>query len=291
MDFTGRVALITGAGKGIGRAYAEWLGAHGAKVVVNNRSHPGVPSSAQEVADVITRAGGTAIIDEHAVEDEASGQAMVEAALKAFGRLDILICNAGVSAQKKAVEDATLAEFDEIMRINFYGALHPLKAALPGMIANNYGRVVLTSSPSGLYGQGLAGPYAAAKMALVGLAKAMAIENRQRNVKVNVVSPYARTNMAKSIDPKFSELMSPRKLAPMVGWMCSEACTEGGSVYAVGAGRVRRVSVVEGPIGTMTGDDVSALIPELADLGKVFAPTSGTNSSLTLAPELAPRPR
>jgi NAD(P)-dependent dehydrogenase (short-subunit alcohol dehydrogenase family) len=140
MDFTGRVALITGAGKGIGRAYAEWLGAHGAKVVVNNRSHPGVPSSAQEVADVITRAGGTAIIDEHAVEDEASGQAMVEAALKAFGRLDILICNAGVSAQKKAVEDATLAEFDEIMRINFYGALHPLKAALPGMIANNYGR-------------------------------------------------------------------------------------------------------------------------------------------------------
>src|SRR2546428_4815639 len=103
MDFAGRVALITGAGKGIGRAYAEWLGARGAKVVVNNRSHPGVPSSAQEVADIINAAGGIAIIDEHAVEDEAAGQAMVQRALDAFGRLDILICNAGVSAQKKAV--------------------------------------------------------------------------------------------------------------------------------------------------------------------------------------------
>jgi hypothetical protein len=83
--------------------------------------------------------------------------------------------------------------------------------------------------------------------------------------------------------------MAPAKLAPMVGWMCSEACTEGGAIYAVGAGRVRRVSIVEGPIATISGDDVSALIPGLADLGKVFAPSSGTNSSLTLAPELVPK--
>ena len=286
MDFTGRVALVTGAGKGIGRGYAEWLGAHGAKVVVNNRSHPGVPSSAQEVADVINAAGGTAIIDEHAVGDEADGRAMVQTALDAWGRLDILICNAAISPPRKPLEQRTVAEFEEVMRINFYGTLHPLMAALPGMIERDYGRIVLTTSASGLYGQADTTPYAAAKTALVGLMKAMAVENRGRNIKVNTVSPYARTNMAKAIDPKFSELMAPHKLAPMVGWMCSEACTESGAIYAVGSGRVRRVSLVEGPRLSIEGDDVTALIPGLADLSKVYAPTSSNNSALSLTPEL-----
>lgn len=289
MDFKGRVALVTGAGKGIGRAYAEWLGAHGAKVVVNNRSHPGVPSSAQEVADAINAAGGTAVIDEHSVESADGGEAMVRTALEAFGRLDILICNAAISPPRQAVEEAGIADFEAVMNINFYGTLRPLKAALPGMIAQDYGRIVLTTSVAGLAGQRRSPHYAASKMAVVGLAKAMALDIRQSNVRVNVVSPYARTNMAKSIDPKFSELMAPAQLAPMVGWLCSEACTDNGSIYAVGAGRVRRVFIAEGPRLDITGDDVTALIPALSDIKNVYEPTSGVNSSLNMAPELAPK--
>ena len=289
MDFTGKVALVTGAGKTIGRGYAEWLGKHGAKVVVNNRSHPGVPSSAQEVADVINAAGGAAIIDEHAVEDESSGKAMVQRAIDTFGRLDILICNAAITSEKKPLEELSLAEFNAIMQINFYGSLYPLMAALPGMIERNYGRIVLTTSVAGLCGMAGSVAYAASKTALVGVARAMAIDNRKRNIRVNVVSPYARTNMSERIDPKFSELMAPTRLAPMVGWMCSDACTDNGAIYAVGAGRVRRVSIVEGPVGTIEGDDVSALISGLADLSQVYAPTSATNSSLNLVPELAPK--
>ena len=170
MDFTGKVALVTGAGKTIGRGYAEWLGKHGAKVVVNNRSHPGVPSSAQEVADVINAAGGAAIIDEHAVEDESSGKAMVQRAIDTFGRLDILICNAAITSEKKPLEELSLAEFNAIMQINFYGSLYPLMAALPGMIERNYGRIVLTTSVAGLCGMAGSVAYAASKTALVGVA-------------------------------------------------------------------------------------------------------------------------
>lgn len=285
-DFSGRVVLITGAGKGIGKSYAEWFAARGAKVVVNNRSHPGVPSSAQAVADQICRSGGIAIADEHSVEDESGNHAMVETAIREFGRLDILICNAAISAERMPIESTPMERMRQVMAINFYSCVYSLQAALPGMIKQDYGRIVLTGSASGFYGQRGNAAYGASKTALIGLARCVAYDNRGRNIFINIVNPYARTEMAKAIDPKFSELLAPKKVAPVVGYLCSDACRSAGKIYAVGAGRVRAVAISDGPVSEVDDDNFDTVVPEVKPEPGLFTPTSSENSSLGLIPEI-----
>jgi NAD(P)-dependent dehydrogenase (short-subunit alcohol dehydrogenase family) len=189
VHFEGRVALITGAGKSLGRAYALWLAAQGAAVVVNNRVHPGVPSSAQAVVDEIVAAGGRAIADGHSVEDAAGARAMVDAAYTAFGRLDILVCNAGISRVNRPFQSMSIDEIREVVDVNLWGTLLPLHAAFPRMVEAGYGRIVLTTSQVGLFGRAGSSAYACTKSAMIGLARAVGWDGHPHNVRVNVVAP------------------------------------------------------------------------------------------------------
>jgi NAD(P)-dependent dehydrogenase (short-subunit alcohol dehydrogenase family) len=287
LRFDGRVALITGAGNGLGRAYALWFAARGARVVVNNRLHEGVPSSAEAVVDEIRAAGGEAVADHHAVDQEASGGAMVEAAYAAFGRLDILVANAGGNV-KKPILETSLTEFRQNLETNFWGTVYPTLAALPRFFEASYGRIVLTTSAAGLFGQKLHVPYAAAKSALVGFARALAVEIGKQNVRVNLISPYARTPGSRhAIGERLEQTMSPAHVAPVVGWLAHESCDCTGIILSAGARRVRRVGLVEGRVLELEGNDVGALWTQLNDLTGAKESRNSGRSALELVPELA----
>jgi NAD(P)-dependent dehydrogenase (short-subunit alcohol dehydrogenase family) len=287
LRFDGRVALVTGAGNGLGRAYAEWLAARGARVMVNNRVHEGVPSSAEAVVEAIRSAGGHAEADHHAVDREESGRAMIEAAYAAFGRLDIIVANAGGNV-KKPIVDTSLNEFRQNMDLNFWGSAYPVLEALPRFFDSNYGRIVLSTSAAGLFGQKGHVPYAASKMALIGFARALAVEIGKRNIKVNVISPYAFTKASRhAIGDRFEEIMSPSRVAPVVGWLAHESCEHTGIVLSAGAGRVRRVGVVEGKILEVTDEDIGGLWPLLSDIEGAKESRNSGRSALELIPELA----
>lgn len=287
--FDGQVALVTGAGRGLGQAYAGWLAARGARVVVNNRVHPDRPSAAAAVAQALNDAGGTAIADGHAVETEDGAQAMVQTALNAWGRLDILICNAAVGSEHLELQATSSEDLRRIVDINLWGSILPVQAALAAMVPAGYGRIVLTTSAAGLYGQKEGAAYGTTKAALVGLARCVAQDNRDRDIHINVVSPYARTEMAKNINPAFSDLMSPDRVAPVVGFLASPACTRSGMILAAGSGRVRSVHLCEGPMAPVP-HDINTFWPELDDLTQIYAPTSMRNSALSLTPEITGGP-
>lgn len=291
LRFDGRVALVTGAGRGIGRAYAEWLAARGAKVVVNSRAHPGAPSAAQAVVDAIVARGGVAVADEHTVADESSGVGMVERARREFGRLDIVICNAAVSeggSPDLGLEQVPLARFREFMDINFWGSMYPLLAALPHMYEQDYGRILLTSSANGLYGARGSAHYAASKSAVIGVARTLLLETakRKRNVKVNVVVPYAYTSMTRSIPPSLHERMSPDQVALAGAWLCSETCNQNGRIFSVGGGRLRRVVIAETPAVDIESEDLSEVMKRLDGMEGAIESRNAAESAFALVPEL-----
>jgi len=282
LRFDDRVAIVTGAGKGLGRAYARWLAARGARVLVNNRSQPGRASTAEAVVDEIRAAGGIAAANEDAVEIESSGAAMVAQALREFGRLDIVVCNAGVSNARLALEDLSTEALRHLMDVNFYGSVWLVKAALPAMRSAAYGRIVLTTSTTGLYGSKSNPGYGAAKMALVGLGRCLAQDVGGSGIRVNLVAPAARTDMGAVLPERVSELMSAEKLAPIVGWLSSETCDCNGAIFFSGAGRARRVSIAEGPV--LGAADAPALAA--SDLSDIYAPRDLQESVFKLVPEL-----
>ena len=285
LDFSGRVAIVTGAGAGLGAAYAKWLARRGAKVIVNNRVHPGRPSSAQEVVDEIRAAGGEAVADHHSVELESSGKAMVEHAHDVFGRLDILVANAAVS-HATPVEAVDMAAFNEIMALNFYGSVAPVLAALPRMREQNYGRIVLTTSASGLFGGEGQTVYGASKMALIGFMRALSVELRKTDVRINAISPYARTRMSShALNEDFEDLMSPDRVAPALGWLVSDRCDRTGVILSVGGGRVRRSFLVESA-PTAVSDEGDIDFAVLDDLSGVTETRDSRWSSTALVPEL-----
>lgn len=254
--FDGRVALITGAGKGLGRAYATLLAARGAKVVVNNRKREpaGTPGSADTVAAEIEAAGGEAAVNYDSVESETAGQRMVEAALDRFGRLDILINNAGVD-QHEAFHKTAMADFERIFAINFFGSVYVTRAALPVMREAGYGRVLVSTSSAGLYGlHGLAS-YSASKAALIGLMRALAQENAARGITVNAIAPYAVTQMTEAhLAHLPAEAVSVEQVAPVVAWLASEDCTINGETIIAGCGHAGRAQMVEGAGVRLGGD-------------------------------------
>ncbi len=245
--FTRRVALVTGAGKGLGRAYALWLSAHGSAVVVNNREHAGVPSSAHAVVEEILARGGSAVANGYSVEDENGARAMVAHAISEFGRLDVLVCNAAIVPRASFI-DVSIAELRQLVDINLLGVLLPLHAAWKQMRAAGYGRIVLISSSVGLYGEKDLATYGATKAAVIGLARALTKEvPPEADIKINVVVPFAYTSAA-AVSPRMDGLadkLSPDKVAPVVGWLASEACQYTGLVLHVGGGRATRARILE----------------------------------------------
>ena len=248
MSMTARVAIVTGAGKGLGRAYAINLAARGARVVVNNRRHPGEAddqTSAAATVSAIEQAGGRAVANYEDVSHEGSGARMVATALGTFGRLDAVIANAGVSVAAP-FHKTDIAAFRAVFDPSFFGTLDLVMAAWPHLRAQKYGRLVLTASSAGYFGvHGLAA-YSAAKAAVVGLMRTLAIEGASSNVHVNAILPYAYSQMtAPHMDEAMARSMDPTRVAPLVSWLASEACDVMGEVLVAGGGRIARAAAVE----------------------------------------------
>lgn len=255
--FDGRVAIITGAGKGLGRAYAELLAERGCAVVVNNRSHAGQASTADEVVAGIVANGGKAVANYESVEDEAGAARMVSQALTAFGQLDIVLNNAGIG-HGITLHKMSVAEFKRVMDINFYGSLYLTHAALPHMRLRNYGRIILSTSSAGLYSNHGMTAYAASKAALIGLGKGLAMEGAKNNINVNIIAPFAYTPMTAQYHPTDeSEAQSPHKVAPVVAWLLSEECGITGETIIASAGGFRRAEVIESHGATLKDGDLT----------------------------------
>jgi NAD(P)-dependent dehydrogenase (short-subunit alcohol dehydrogenase family) len=296
--FDGRVAVITGAGRGLGRAYAELLGGLGAKVVVNdNGSALGGEGSdagpAREVVAAIEASGGEAVACTESVTTRKGGKAIVEAALDSFGRIDVLIHNAGNSLFAPLGE----IDYDDFRRsldIHLLGGFHVVQPAFARMLAAGYGRVVLTGSIGGLYTMPNTVQYAVAKSGMIGLSNAVSIEGAEHNVRSNIILPGASTRMAEGIDTTGFPPMGPELVAPVVGWLAHESCNVSGELYIAVAGRVARAFIAETEgvyRPSWTIDGVAENIEAIRDESRqwVFAQRTGFSDHLARSFEMASR--
>lgn len=243
-----RVVVVTGAGRGLGLAYALDLAKRGASVMINTRPRAdGDPSSAEAVARRIRDAGGKAASCALAVETDDAGDRLLAATLKAFGRVDGLINNAGVpeamSLHKQSV-DQVRGVFD----INFFGTLTATLPIYRHMREQGAGRIVVTTSSAGLHGVHGMAAYSSSKAALIGLMRVIALEGASKGVHANAIAPYALTGMTEAyIDEETGAVVSAERVAPVVSWLVSEDCTLNGQTLVAGAGRVRPAYRIEGP--------------------------------------------
>lgn len=256
LRFDDRVAVITGGGRGLGRAYALLLASRGAKVVVND---PGVTlrgdeldaGPAEEVAQEIKAVGGEAVACIESVATPAGGNAIIQAALDYYGRIDILIHNAGNIRHAPLVEMSD-DDFNAVLDVHLKGAFHVLRPALTSMYAARYGRVVLTSSVGGIYGNHRVANYAASKAGMIGLNNVVALEGEEYGVKCNTIVPGALTRIAEGADERgfpisFDKFppMPPESVAPVVGWLAHESCSITGEMLISIAGRVAKAFMGE----------------------------------------------
>ena len=249
LRFDGRVAVITGGARGLGRAYALLLAARGAKVVINDIgvSMSGEGESAgpaEELVTEITALGGTAIANTNSVATPEGGKAIIGAALDSFGRIDIVIHNAG-NVRRGMLHEISYEDFSAVVDVHLRGGFHVLREAFPHMLAQKYGRIIMTRSINGLYGKSNNVNYAMSKAALVGLSHTAAIEGQNHNVKSNVIVPAAVTRMSDGIDTSQFPPMDPALVAPAVCWLAHEDCSVSGEVYAAMAGRIARAYLAE----------------------------------------------
>lgn len=246
VPFEGRVVLITGAGKGLGRAYARYLAGQGARVVVNNRSHAGEEqASADRVVAEIRQAGGEAVADYSEITEAGAGERLLELALDTWGRLDAHIANAGVS-EGRSFHKQSIEEFRQNFEVNLFGTVNVLHPVFRHLYDQRGGAVLLSTSVAGLYGEHGLPAYSSSKAALLGLTYALAHEGAGRGVRVNAIAPYAATQMTEAHLPEaLRERMSPDYVAPVAAWLVSEACGMNGEIVISGAGKVARARMQE----------------------------------------------
>jgi len=251
-NFDGRVAVITGAGRGIGRAYALLLASRGARVVVNDLggSMQGAGDDASVAASVVSEietGGGTALADEHDVASSEGAQALIASTVDRFGRLDILINNAGI-IKWAGLPDIDLDNLERHLAVHVLGSFNTTRAAWPHMVEQGYGRIVMTTS-SGIFGLPKNLSYATAKGGVIGLTRSIATMSEAHGIKVNLIAPAALTRMAgPDADPDDdSSPMAPGQVAPLVAFLAHEACPVNGELYAAGAGRFARLFIASTP--------------------------------------------
>lgn len=286
----GRVAIVTGAGGGLGRQHALTLAALGAKVVVNDLG--GKPdgqgqssSAADQVVAEIVAAGGIAVANYDSVEQ---GQAIVQTALDAFGTVDIVINNAGI-LRDVSFAKMTEAEWDIILRVHLNGSMSVSHAAWPIMRAKNYGRIIMTTSAAGIYGNFGQANYCAAKLGILGLANCLAEEGRSKNIHVNTIAPLAASRLTEGLlPPDVLALLSPEAVSPLVAWLCHEDCTETKGVFEVGAGYIGKLrwQRTEGyHFDAKRGFDIDAVAhrwDKITDFSEVSYPNSPTESFMPI---------
>jgi hypothetical protein len=259
LRFDGKVALITGAGRGIGRAYAELLAARGGQIVVNDAGvattgDAAGDSPAEEVVEAIVKAGGTAVADGHDVVGD--GEQIVARALDEFGRLDIVINNAGVSGGGM-FDQIPAGAFDRLVAVHLGGTLAVTRAAWPHLVASGAGRLIITSSPA-VFGGTFTSHYITAKAALFGLMRALAAEGALVGITVNAIMPSAYTRLTAQIPSDGFRAMleahfPAERIAPFVTWLVHGTTSVTGQAFSVGGGRAARVVLAEAP-GVVLGD-------------------------------------
>jgi NAD(P)-dependent dehydrogenase (short-subunit alcohol dehydrogenase family) len=260
--FDDKVAIITGAGGGLGRSHALLLASLGAKVVVNdlggNIDGTGTGKAmADMVVEEIVDAGGTAVSSYDAVDSMEGGRNIVKTAIDNFGGVDILVNNAGIlidrSFAKMEEED-----WDRVLSVHLKGAYCVTHAAFPVMKENSYGRIVFTASAAGLFGNFGQANYAAAKSAMIGLMNVLKIEGAKYNINVNTIAPMAASRMTENLmPPDVLEKIKPELVSPIVAYLCSEDCGESGGIYSAAGGHFGRISVMEGRGVTFGRHDIS----------------------------------
>jgi NAD(P)-dependent dehydrogenase (short-subunit alcohol dehydrogenase family) len=284
--FDNRVAIVTGAGNGLGRAHALLLASRGARVVVNDPGGAvdgkgGDHAAADKVVAEIKAAGGQAVPNYDSVADPKSAANIVKTAVDSFGTIDIVVNNAGV-LRDKTFHNMTVDDFDFVVKVHFLGTAYVTHAAWPIMRAKAYGRVVVTSSNSGIYGNFGQANYGGAKLAVVGFMNALRLEGQKYNVLVNALAPVAGTRMTESLmTPEMLARLDPAFVSPMVAYLCSEQCQRTGDIWSAGAGYFARIEYREAPGLRIEGraptvEDVADNIDKIADLStnKVFRTSS-----------------
>jgi NAD(P)-dependent dehydrogenase (short-subunit alcohol dehydrogenase family) len=251
LRFDNRVAVITGAGRGLGREYALLLASKGAKVVVNDpgSSISGEGTTAGPAEDVVAEilaAGGEAIANTDTVATAEGGQAIIDTAINTYGKIDILIHNAGNNRYAPLAE-MSYEDFDAVLDVHLRGAFHVVRPAFPLMLEAGYGRIILTSSIGGIYGNSNVANYGSAKAGIIGLSNVAAIEGHEHGVISNVIVPAALTRLAEGLDTSAYPPMGPELTAPAVGWLAHESCSISGEMLVAIAGRVARAFIAETP--------------------------------------------
>ena len=284
LDFNDRVAIVTGAGGGLGRLHALALAKRGAKVLVNDLGGArdgsgGSVSAAQAVVAEIEAAGGVALANGASVTDAAAVQAMVQQAVDAWGRVDILVNNAGI-LRDKSFAKMELDDFRLVMDVHLMGAVHCTKAVWPHMVAQKYGRILMTTSSSGLYGNFGQSNYGAAKMALVGLMQTLSIEGAKNNIHVNCLAPTAATRMTEDLmPPQVLEALKPEAVVPaMLVLVAQDAPTR--TILCAGAGSVEaaHITLTQGVwvgLGSDAPGHLQAQLAQVVDGANAQVPASG----------------
>ncbi|MGE0221910.1 MAG: SDR family oxidoreductase [Acetobacteraceae bacterium] len=275
--FDNRVAIVTGAGVGLGRSHAMLLASRGAKVVVNDPGGAvdgtgGANSVADTVVAAIKAAGGEAVANYGSVSDPKAAEGIIQTAMDTWGRVDILVNNAGI-LRDRAFNNMTMEEYELVNAVHHLGTVYCTKAAWPIMRKQQYGRIVVTTSGSGTVGNFGQANYGAAKMAVNGLINVLRFEGAKYNIRCNAISPSAWTRMTETLlPPDVGQWMKPELVSPMVAWLCSEECDQNGEIMAATAGGYARVQyfVTDGaqfdPAEPVTIEMIQENIEKIRDL-------------------------
>jgi len=296
LRYDGRVAIVTGAGGGLGRQYALLLASRGAQVVVNDLGGSvtgggASPRAADLVVEEITAAGGEAVANYDSVED---GDKIVQQALDVYGRIDIIVNNAGI-LRDRTFHKMSQDDWDAVYRVHLFGAFKVTHAAWPHMRQNGYGRIVMTSSSSGIYGNFGQANYGAMKLGLMGLANTLALEGAKYDIQVNTIAPIAKSRMTEGLGylgPEVMDALDPVRVAPLVAYLCHESCQENGKKYEVGGGwmaevRWERTQGVMLPLShAITPEDVASKWDEITDFTDSTRPKTSADAFMSLQKNL-----
>jgi NAD(P)-dependent dehydrogenase (short-subunit alcohol dehydrogenase family) len=296
LRFEGRVAIITGAGGGLGRSHAMELARRGAQVVVNDLGGAvdgsgSSSSAAQRVVDEITAEGGVAVANHDSVATPDGGEAIVQCALDAFGRVDIVVNNAGI-LRDKSFHRMEPELVDQVIDVHLKGAFHVTMPAYRLMREQRYGRIVSTSSASGLFGNFGQSNYGAAKAGLAGLTRVLAIEGELHGIKANAIAPIALTRMTEGILGELATKVSPSSVSPLVALLANEECPVSGHIYSVAGGRIARIFVGETTgvvLHENTAESILASLSQIDELdsSSFFEPSSLDSETTIIAKALS----